>query len=67
MDPVLAGFYFVAFNILFIFVLANLFLAIMNQAYHQPQSSQDEDVNIKRSLLCCLRRKGKAEAQKGSD
>jgi len=40
----------------------------MNQAYqHKPSTTQDENINLKRSLLCCLRKRDRSEVSNGSD
>ena len=56
-DPVMAVFFFFSYNILFVFILTNIFLAIIDMAYSSVQEEkrvQGEDVRFCPSLFYCF-------------
>lgn len=73
-------FYFYPFNFLFIFILTNIFLAIINQTYSdalrqaselqyaQGGGSDEEDVEIMRALFYCFKlKRGKTKGAEAGD
>jgi Polycystin cation channel len=65
-NPTMTVIYFFPFNLLFIFILTNIFLAIINQTYYEASliareqalaeaDGSSQDVDIIRSLFFCFR------------
>lgn len=52
----MAVIFFFPFNVLFVFILTNIFLAIINEAYEANQMSTEEydNINILQSIFYCL-------------
>lgn len=69
-NPTMAILFFFPFNVLFVFILTNIFLAIINQTYHEASSHakdepEDERISLLNSFLFCFKRGSNSKGNNG--